>query len=210
MCQPVATPAIPQLRFMRAFLGPTLEACQPLAPSFIDMALQGMKQTEDAWEALLARESRSTYSGSQRSRLNSAAADAASSSMDSGAGRRSSSPLYDGSSSNGGSGGRATTLPCSHAGAAARQSANGTAAAGHACAQEQLHSHQGAHGQHACEHAPVSGHGGAQGQNDHQPSGSDAHLSSSNCQEGMCTSHALPDAASLQRQPGTADGQPER
>ena len=56
MCQPVATPAIPQLRFISTFLEPTLLACEPLAPLFVAMALEGLRESQTAWESVLAEQ----------------------------------------------------------------------------------------------------------------------------------------------------------
>lgn len=56
MCSPVPTPAQPQLIFIRTFLEPTLQACRPLAPRFVDMALEGMAAARRAWETILVED----------------------------------------------------------------------------------------------------------------------------------------------------------
>ena len=56
MCQPVPTPAMPQLRFIRMFLEPTLAACKPLAPAFMEMACESLARSVSEWEAILARD----------------------------------------------------------------------------------------------------------------------------------------------------------
>ena len=53
MCRPVPSPAQPQLTFIRMFLEPTVQACRPLAPEFVDMALDGMAEARAAWEEIL-------------------------------------------------------------------------------------------------------------------------------------------------------------
>ena len=65
MCRPVPTPAQPQLTFIRNFLEPTLQACRPLAPRFVEMALNGMAAAQRAWETILEedREAAAAASG---------------------------------------------------------------------------------------------------------------------------------------------------
>ena len=47
---------MPQLRFIRMFLEPTLAACKPLAPAFMKMACESLARSVSEWEAILARD----------------------------------------------------------------------------------------------------------------------------------------------------------
>ena len=53
LCAPSESPARQQLHFSRAFLEPTLTACEAIMPSFVALARAGVRRTQRAWQATL-------------------------------------------------------------------------------------------------------------------------------------------------------------